>query len=690
MSSLSEEGIITSYNPFPHAASGDWSERVKTIHLPFEHAMTLALDTTSVPRAIVNSKWVWSRAEKSKKLQWMITTGGSASAIVYAYAGIALHHQEQPAKEMTAISGLPSSDGVPETDNDIEQAKLERIDKAWDRVVRPIVKSLWSIRGVDELKSEGCRILAALLASTRAAKPVWSLDKLLSSEYLDGSAFADGFLDSADLESIWAEEVPALGDKWIVYRLDDLLDLFQELLTGIGGFTRAEGKWILAPDGTSLLPQSISTVWSSLLRAVSKTPKDSPDYTRSLWSVTRHLIQIFNRDPATYVPISKLSLDGPTVENPNVLRLGVFGHLVSTAINMLGRDAVGSTRLQQPAKAVAVDEVVLNMAFGADVEKRVTMAGCLLGQILRTKSLELPLDPKAGLTDLIAVLLEVGAAAGFSGRLLGDMTNHMPFLFQEDEALRLAIWRQLGKSLFSYRSVTADGPALQWVESIDTQPSSTSSTNHTGVLLVSLLSCPFRAGFITSAWHQHATTDDLAAWRSLLETTVLRFKSRQVGANFGVLESLAGHLRDFLGTDTKTTSSTITLSCLATAVSHLSFVAPEASDAQHFSINKNYLPVDFLSLVSDALCDSYPRPESLEAGAPAISTAVFELLVIVKQAILELPLEFVWPVIEAIKEGLVIWMMDDSRVVIEDAFANMVSGHLIEAARLTISWMTCT
>lgn len=216
---------------------------------------------------------------------------------------------------------------------------------------------------------------------------------------------------------------------------------------------------------------------------------------------------------------------------------------------------------------------------------------------------------------------------------------------------------------------------MKWVQVIDIQPSAASSTNHTGVLLVSLLSCPFRAGKITSAWHQHATTDDLAAWRALLGVTVLRFKSRQVGANFGVLETLAGHLRDFLDRGSKTTSSTITLSCLAVAVSHLAFVTLEASDSEHFSINKNYLPVDFLSLVSDALCDSYPRPETLDDGAPAISAAVFELLVVVKQAILKLPLEFVWPVANALKEGLAVWLMDENKIVLDDSFAIMVSRH---------------
>ena len=82
---------------------------------------------------------------------------------------------------------------------------------------------------------------------------------------------------------------------------------------------------------------------------------------------------------------------------------------------------------------------------------------------------------------------------------------------------------------------------------IDLQPSAaTTGTNHTGALLVSLLSCPFRGRQVTSVWHQDAKAADLALWQDLLKVTVLRFRAKGVGSNLGVLESLAGHLSDFL------------------------------------------------------------------------------------------------------------------------------------------------
>ena len=84
-------------------------------------------------------------------------------------------------------------------------------------------------------------------------------------------------------------------------------------------------------------------------------------------------------------------------------------------------------------------------------------------------------------------------------------------------------------------------------------PSTTASgTNHTGVLLVSLLSAPFREGTIDSAWHQESTTEDLRIWEALLETTILRFRAKRVGTNMGVLETLAGHFSDYLPDDEKT------------------------------------------------------------------------------------------------------------------------------------------
>ena len=110
--------------------------------MPVDLALSLALDESAVSRVYKDDVWMWQRTEKTKKFQWIITCGLGAAAVVYGYTGTALHHQDQPAKEISAISGLPSSDGVPMPDEGKEAAMMDRLDKVWDRVASPLVKSL--------------------------------------------------------------------------------------------------------------------------------------------------------------------------------------------------------------------------------------------------------------------------------------------------------------------------------------------------------------------------------------------------------------------------------------------------------------------------------------------------------------------------------------------------------------------
>lgn len=98
------------------------------------------------------------------------------------------------------------------------------------------------------------------------------------------------------------------------------------------------------------------------------------------------------------------------------------------------------------------------------------------------------------------------------------------------------------------RNFGADkGTAAKWSSIVDNaKPSSGSATNHTGALLVSLLSSPFRGRQLQSVWHHEAGEEDLAIWNNLLQVVVARFRAKRVGSNLGVLETLAGHLGDFL------------------------------------------------------------------------------------------------------------------------------------------------
>jgi hypothetical protein len=87
--------------------------------------------------------------------------------------------------------------------------------------------------------------------------------------------------------------------------------------------------------------------------------------------------------------------------------------------------------------------------------------------------------------------------------------------------------------------------ASRWTKTVNTDRQTSGGTNHTGALLVSLLSNPFRGRQLQSVWHQDAGENELKTWSGLLEVVVARFRLKGVGPNLGVLESLAGHLGDF-------------------------------------------------------------------------------------------------------------------------------------------------
>jgi len=88
----------------------------------------------------------------------------------------------------------------------------------------------------------------------------------------------------------------------------------------------------------------------------------------------------------------------------------------------------------------------------------------------------------------------------------------------------------------------------------------------------------------------------------------------------------------------------------------------------HFSINENYVPLDFLTLVSDALDQSYPGTATLSelSKEDAVSSAVYGLLTTLKEKFEVLPVEFALQAFEAVREGLATWLSDLNKVVHED------------------------
>ncbi|KAK8858700.1 hypothetical protein IAR55_002929 [Kwoniella newhampshirensis] len=698
-SSFSDGGhLVRSYKPFAASSQQTVEQRTATLQLPVSLALSRATDKMSYARALVSSKGetpthnVWQRSEKTKKLQWLITCGLGATAVVYAYTGMAIHHDEQPAKEMSVISGLPSSDGVPMPDLTPEEKRLPRLDNAWEKVVHPMLRSFFSICGVDPLTVHGWTIFDAITSSKIDSHASWSLDRLLTSQYMDGVVFSREkdadfaeLLEEIEREGLHASDIPSWGKFWAAKRLGRLLVLFDEALSSIHGLNKLSSvEWVKNENETPLIPLPLSNVWSNLLHALTSinihNAPPTPLFLAGLQAVTRHVVQVFNRDPKTYVAIGQIDEKGECIMDENEVRIGITTHLLNLVIKILGEEVVGTMRLRLDQSPISEQNTVLGqLAFGGDSNGNTTLAGAVLGQLLRSKTLSAPVLPanQAVFKALVQRVLEVGCAPGFAGKLLGDITNAMPFLFEECEEVQLDIWRLI---------------ATKWTQVIDLQPSSAigAGTNHTGALLVSLLSGPFRGRDVTSYWHQNASQDDLAIWQSLLRVTVLRFRAKRFGANFGVLEALAGHLTDFLEGE-KTSSTTITLSCLAAAASWMSFTRSEHSQSSPWHIDENYVPVDFLTLVSNALEESYPGSETqaatsqdsqTQASGPVISPAVSELLDNLRVAFERMPSEYVHHVLEPTHKGVAVWLEDRDKIASTEMNQNLDNLYVTLLTRL--------
>ena len=585
-----------------------------------------------------------------------------AASVVYAYSGVALNHVDQPAVDISALTGIPSSDGAPVAEDAEDIAKLDRLDKTWDRVVQPIIKQMSSVCGVDDLKIHAWEMLHAI-TELEGANIAWSLERLCSPTYLSGEIFAAEkepptaeLMVKLEREVIKPDEIPSWGAAWVASRLERVLDLYQDVISSMTGLSKPIDNWVKDDSGAPLVPTLLSDIWTNIIRSLAslRFVEDSVDTpNQGLVVVLRHLLQILNRDPASHVPLDRLNEDGKTIAQADTFRLNLFAHLFNVIVQELGDEVIGSMRLQIQDSS-NVDKFIALHALGQDSNGQATIAGSILGQLLvnpvRVFSPNLDNAARMALMPMISRLLDIGSEDKTAFRLLGDLTNSLPHIFEGEDDVRLDIWRII---------------AARWPATLESQPSmaSASSTNHTGELLVTLLSFPFGATSLTSTWHQRASTDDLTIWQYLLQAIVTRFRAKAVGTNLGVLEHLAGHLRDLLLTEEKTSSTTITLSCLASALSYLSFVTPANGDIT--SINDDHIPVDFLAIVSNALLESYPSSETVRQsqGTPFVfSSGVALVLQCIIDVFASLPDAFVLPVLDACRPGVEAWMADDCSV----------------------------
>lgn len=697
--SVSEEGrLIRSYNPFIGSAAQDSTARVKTISLPVQFALEQANGDGNVsfsyaPCAEFNGevRGSWQRAEKSKKFAWMVTTGLTAPAVVYAYSVVALNHQDPSAKELSKISGMPSSDGaVAEmTPEERRLPNFDRLDRTFDLVLMPTLQQFFAIRGVDRLKNAGWEIFQAVTAAEGKAK---ALDRLLCERYLAGDVIGmDKVLPETiaqfEKERIAASEIPGWGRVWVAKRLGKLMSLFQEAFNGIRGISELSAvQWVTNAEGVVLLPMTLSNVWRNLMQGIaSSTLPDggpTPLFVCGLQVAAQQIVSVMQSDPAVYIPVCLLNEEGKSTLNTDAIRLGIAVHLVDVAVEVLGATALGSTRLD--SSPLNADESQITEDFGTT-----TFVSIVLHQVLRQSDFSFPLDVKVNdlLQQLVGTLLRTGASSGT--RLLGEVSNAMPWIFEAQEQTQLDVWRML---------------AQNWASTIDLSPSdSASTTNHTGALLVSLLSGPFRNRNADSIWYIERSTDIRAAWDELLRVTVLRFRAKRAGSNFGVLETLAAHIEDFIsiddengpGTGARTKArmaSETTLHCLAVATGWISFVQPEHYHSSHYSINENYVPTDWLTLLANCLDAAY------ECGTHP-SEGVDEIVQQLIQLFRSLRPNNTVDVLEPLRPALEKWMtdasenatgilaasLDDLYVAIVSALARAIENGDIERSSATMN-----
>ena len=85
-------------------------------------------------------------------------------------------------------------------------------------------------------------------------------------------------------------------------------------------------------------------------------------------------------------------------------------------------------------------------------------------------------------------------------------------------------------------------------------------------------------------------------------------------------------------------------------------------------MNKNFVPEEFLALVSDALVQSYPGTATLDdlPKEDAVSPAVYPLLKTLREKISMLPNEFALEAFEKVRDGLSTWLSDLNKVTGKD------------------------
>ena len=380
------------------------------------------------------------RPEKSKKLNWALTCASSAVDLIYAFSTVALTHRDPPAKEMAAQSALLTSDG-PTPDEASFESQLDRLDQTWEKIVAPLIRSLLSVRGMDQLTRTAWSILAALTAPTHPVE--CSLERLLSTRYLSGEMFTEKSVNHTDLtikledDLLKPSDIPSFTDAWILKHFEELLDLFVVALQSWRGTSDISGD-------PFKLPEPLQSMWSNLVSAAHSRSEGDPNIEEE--SVLRHLVTVFDLEPSVYLPMGDYTTDQTLTVDDRLARIRLLEQLLPSirlptlGFKVQGFDEDGAEHAQvSQMKSTGVHSVARH----------------LLNRFLRSSALVLPLESEthSGLTSIFTRLLKL--ALGRSPdpcAVVLDISLELNAMVDHHEELLLDLWRRLGKFCLSRAS----------------------------------------------------------------------------------------------------------------------------------------------------------------------------------------------------------------------------------------------
>ncbi|ODN81830.1 hypothetical protein L202_02194 [Cryptococcus amylolentus CBS 6039] len=659
--------VVRSFNVFFATRDMSVDRLVEQLQMPINHALDDVLNSGNYTICKVDAEdhLLWKRSEKLKRLAWSKTVTKSATALFFAYVGMALHSEQIPAKDMSVINGLPSSDAEDDASMSLtlDQKRRPLLDQTWEKVVYPLLYKIFRVCGIDDLTTYGWDLLEALTSPKTDREVPWSLDALVNTAYrgseaLDVEKDKDEHLKelSQHLERIGlkASDVPSYGQSWIAARLGKWCTLFKDALASIHCINLpASTNWVKDDAGVPLIPVPLSDVWTNLLTALRQlmdnpTDDNKPVIVSGMRVITAVLIEVWQTPPGHITPISLMNEAGKLNVNEDLLRIGITAHLFEACSRVLGSNMTVKLAPGQDSPLGLLPYA--HTALGADETepsmKTTTCAGYLLGQILRAEFLITP-DEIGTLRVPFMQLVKKVLCVGLKGerkKILGGLTLAEPFLLEKYEALHMDIWRMTADE---WNRCTEEDIHQSQAGQYDRMP-----TNHTGNLLVSLLTDPWCNSTVDSYWHARATEADLNSWQTLLSSTIQRFKAKKAVVHSGILETLAAHMHDYIEAPACFVSP-MTLKCLALAISNISFRSQVSnSQSSPWHAGDNYVPEDFLALVAKSL--QLAHDQRTEVSSEALAS----LFASIKSMVERLPGTFTAAVVGPLNSALRSWMED--------------------------------